>query len=734
MGLGHSNTADSCTCNLSRSQSGQLSHVEKETSIISENNPAMINTTCYASHTQVFATRSFANNNHIYPSINHSISIPRPLVFENNYIENCFHCIKHEPIEANPNHYFVSTRSHLMLNHPYNNSLSDSLNSAQIDKITPINHGISFHRRNKSPIFRVGSNQLHSEHTTGSVSNPYVISSDEEGNDDHTNPMIKVDSFRNTTSCHKSLDLRVYPTCCQGNTNECSGTVSVKNTLLSIRENLDSVDAPLYCLNPVADINARLNTQVEARIYPCNYISGYRGNRNFTQFTIRPEGIIIQGIDRKRSIHNDLGAEYAMHIGRKLQRYEISDRRACQLLVTSHEKSFWAVPSPEASYHTSGTFRLLGDRKHPLSPHKLQVGDFLRMGSVGVVVIETHNGFENRILSEERIQQIIKHTNSRTGFLDSEEACFVSKDLLYGNKNMFDTNIREDVPVCYMCFGNINSDDNPLLTPCKCRGDTRYVHVGCLRRWHTADTDNQICFVSSVHATCSVCKSTIKSEYKLPDGRLLNLFKSSLEPPYLSLLIATKQEMAQKLFNTRFQLSFSTLMRSDGNNSTRSLFLGRSSLSDMVLDYRTISASHATIKFKRGEFVFSDVGSSNGSYLYLRQPIKLTNSQPIQFRLGRSLISMKVVSKWNHRTIRAVRRGEIHNPFNSQGHNRDHNCVVSAGDDIQIIGGKNGRISQSFSPRSRESIMDSLPVPGMLSQQSPLHLELLFALAYPKYI
>jgi pSer/pThr/pTyr-binding forkhead associated (FHA) protein len=71
--------------------------------------------------------------------------------------------------------------------------------------------------------------------------------------------------------------------------------------------------------------------------------------------------------------------------------------------------------------------------------------------------------------------------------------------------------------------------------------------------------------------------------------------------------------MAQRLFNTRFQLSFSTLMRPDGNNSTRSLFLGRSSLSDMVLDYRTVSASHATIKFKSGEFVFTDVGSSNGS-------------------------------------------------------------------------------------------------------------------------
>lgn len=118
----------------------------------------------------------------------------------------------------------------------------------------------------------------------------------------------------------------------------------------------------------------------------------------------------------------DLGAEYAAQIGRKLQRYELSDTRACQLLVTTHAKSFWVVPAPEAFSRHSGTCRLLGDRKHPPAPHVLQVGDFLRVGSVGVVVIETHDGVENRVLSEERIQKIMKDTTSGNGgFLDLGE-------------------------------------------------------------------------------------------------------------------------------------------------------------------------------------------------------------------------------------------------------------------------------------------------------------------------
>lgn len=135
------------------------------------------------------------------------------------------------------------------------------------------------------------------------------------------------------------------------------------------------------------------------------------------------KGVIIQGSNRNRQSGGaDLGSEYSAQIGRKLLRYELSDTRACQLLVTTHGKSFWVVPAPEAFSRHSGTCRLLGDRKHPPAPHTLQVGDFLRVGSVGLVVIETHDGTENRVLSEERIQKIMKDTTSGNGgFLDMGE-------------------------------------------------------------------------------------------------------------------------------------------------------------------------------------------------------------------------------------------------------------------------------------------------------------------------
>ena len=187
-----------------------------------------------------------------------------------------------------------------------------------------------------------------------------------------------------------------------------------------MREIADIPPAPVRCINPASEINARLDTQVEVKVYPCNN-SQSGGKKKSTSFTIKPEGVIIQGSNRSRSSPVDLGADYAKQIGRKLQRYELSDTRACQLLVTTHNKSFWVVPAPEAFSRHSGTCRLLGDRKHPPASHTLQVGDFLRVGSVGVVVIETHDGVENRVLSEEKIQKIMKDTTSSGGFLDLAE-------------------------------------------------------------------------------------------------------------------------------------------------------------------------------------------------------------------------------------------------------------------------------------------------------------------------
>ncbi len=45
------------------------------------------------------------------------------------------------------------------------------------------------------------------------------------------------------------------------------------------------------------------------------------------------------------------------------------------------------------------------------------------------------------------------------------------------------------------------------------------MHVKCIRKWHMAKADSQVCFLSSMDATCSVSKTMFWSDFKIKDGR-----------------------------------------------------------------------------------------------------------------------------------------------------------------------------------------------------------------------
>merc|ERR1712226_438135 len=96
---------------------------------------------------------------------------------------------------------------------------------------------------------------------------------------------------------------------------------------------------------------------------------------------------------------------------------------------------------------------------------------------------------------------------------------------------------------------------------------------------------------------------------------------------------------------------------------------------------------------------------------------------------------MKVVNKWNRRLLRAVRRtgnSGSNKDVQDQGDDADDRSIGSNDDDVRITDGKTGLVTKTVERRTRESVMRGLPPPGQLSQHSVKHLDLLYALAYPK--
>ena len=37
--------------------------------------------------------------------------------------------------------------------------------------------------------------------------------------------------------------------------------------------------------------------------------------------------------------------------------------------------------------------------------------------------------------------------------------------------------------ICRICLGDENTDEDPLINPCKCDGTMKHIHIECLREW-----------------------------------------------------------------------------------------------------------------------------------------------------------------------------------------------------------------------------------------------------------
>jgi hypothetical protein len=197
------------------------------------------------------------------------------------------------------------------------------------------------------------------------------------------------------------------------------------------------------------------------------------------------------------------------------------------------------MPSSEKFSAHTGVCQILGTKSIRGGKHRIKVGDIIRFGSVGLLVTEIDTGGigpNDASFSSSEINSLIQRVVCQdeafadvdSGLDTDEEAADAS-----GNDDSKPRNSlqrQSTTAVCYVCYDE-SEDENPLISPCKCTGDTKYIHLNCLKRWNTNGEKNEICTVldESNSRTCSICKAPYPSKTKLPDGTV-----SFLVFPYTS--------------------------------------------------------------------------------------------------------------------------------------------------------------------------------------------------------
>jgi len=234
--------------------------------------------------------------------------------------------------------------------------------------------------------------------------------------------------------------------------------------------------------------------------------------------------------------------------------YAINDSKAHKVLVI-YSDGWHLIPSQDPFSRHSGTCLILGDKKMMSPPYKIKLGDCFRLGSVGVVVseIKTANGDEERL--DANMLQYLKDEALAFDALDDMATLAVDDELnlresffaqdpdspinnspnkllpeLGGRTQSADKNgfgsggiANGERFICYMCYETHDTTADPLIAPCDCKGDTRYLHVQCLQKWyHSSNNGPQARVIRTTGSgapACKICGVAYKTTIRRPDGK-----------------------------------------------------------------------------------------------------------------------------------------------------------------------------------------------------------------------
>ncbi|KAL8430663.1 hypothetical protein ACSSS7_005798 [Eimeria intestinalis] len=185
---------------------------------------------------------------------------------------------------------------------------------------------------------------------------------------------------------------------------------------------------------------------------------------------------------------------------------------------------------------------------------------------------------------------------------------------------------------CRICLLEGNQEDDPLISPCDCKGSIRFVHLECLRHWINGrlnfhEQQHKPIFVRQL--LCELCKIPYPTAISYNNERMQVVTVPKTEPPFLVLenMVGSHQKGVHVI----------------SMSSKKDLKLGRGHESDVRIPDVSISRYHATIRFVDGNFQLEDHNSKFGTLVSLRKAFPIGESVAA-LQVGRSVVKLSISS------------------------------------------------------------------------------------------
>lgn len=198
-------------------------------------------------------------------------------------------------------------------------------------------------------------------------------------------------------------------------------------------------------------------------------------------------------------------------------------------------------------------------------------------------------------------------------------------------------NTSED-PQCHICLDETAKDlSNPLISPCKCSGTMKYIHLKCLRLWMNQNIQvKQRANCTNIAwklLECELCKTPYPFAVYF-NGKIYELIDCQLpQPPYAVFECYSKSSLT------------SNGLRIINFSDKPVLKLGRQISNDVVMNDVSVSRYQATLQWADNSLFIADLSSKFGTLVQLRQPKTVKDGMEVQ--CANYLLQFRVKRAWS---------------------------------------------------------------------------------------
>ena len=255
----------------------------------------------------------------------------------------------------------------------------------------------------------------------------------------------------------------------------------------------------------------------------------------------------------------------------------------------------------------------------------------------------------------ESFEVLLNKSTQKLNKVSSFKLMTVKQKNLYHNQNTKNDNflkkkekLRLKKPknkknqVCRICYGEESDNDNPLISPCLCKGSMKYIHYLCLKNWFNSKIESDISLdteerekgtitYNTRDLSCELCKEKLP-DYIRHNNKLYNI--TFYRPDYEEFIVLESVRADEERIKYIHLISF------DNKNE---IVIGRSNKCQLSIPEISISRVHSVIHKRFGELYLEDNNSRYGTLVLVQNNnMIMDNKLPLKLQINNTYIKLRI--------------------------------------------------------------------------------------------